>query len=142
MHALRNLHAALVPGGLLVDTQPLSPHPPVEADSGVLGALDMREWERTLATIDDRIVSTIRDGLYAVEHERCFVVTDSFDSGTEMLDVVGNWMGTLIPAEVADRAAAESGPVRVYQDVRLRLLRRSGSSPSGRSSMKITSRNP
>jgi hypothetical protein len=57
VNALRTLHAALVPGGLVVDTQPVSTHPPVEADSGELGTLDMREWGRTSQEIDGRFAS-------------------------------------------------------------------------------------
>ena len=51
------------------------------------------------------------------------MVTDSFDNGGELLDTVDAWMGTQIPAETAERLATEDGPVRVHQDVRLRVLR-------------------
>ena len=44
MHALGNLHHALVPDGLIVDTQPISAQPRVLADNVELGTLDMREW--------------------------------------------------------------------------------------------------
>jgi hypothetical protein len=51
---------------------------------------------------------------------------DEFDSGPEFLEVVGGWRGTLFPASIAERAAAARQPVRVVQDVRLRLLRALG----------------
>jgi hypothetical protein len=47
-HALRNIHVALVPNGLLVDTQPISAHPRVMANGTELGTLDMRERVETI----------------------------------------------------------------------------------------------
>lgn len=123
MHALRRIHAALVPGGILVDTQPLSPHPSVDDITGRLGTLDMREWRRTIETVDGRIAEAIDEGLFAVEREHAVVVADEFDAGAEFVDVVGSWRGTRIPASLIERAESARPPVRVHQDVRLRLLR-------------------
>jgi hypothetical protein len=123
VNALRILHAALVPGGFVVDTQPVSTHPPVEGDSGELGTLDMREWGRTIEEIDGRFDSTFRDGLFALHEERSFVVTDSFDDGEELLATVRDWQGTRIPPLVEERVARQQRPVHAHQDIRLRLLR-------------------
>jgi hypothetical protein len=121
--ALRKIHAALAPGGIVVDTQPLSPRPPVHAATDRLGTLDMREWRRTIDAVDGRMAQAIDEGLFAIEVEHVFEVADEFDSGAEFVDVVGGWRGTLIPAPLVERAAAARPPVRVIQDVRLRLLR-------------------
>ena len=91
MHALRNVHAALVPTGLLVDTQPRSPQPPVAADGVELGMLDMHEWLDTIGAVDDLIAEVVNAGLYELQHQERFVVTDSFDNGPECLDVVSGW---------------------------------------------------
>lgn len=123
MNALRTLHASLVPRGYVVDTQPVSPHPPVEADSGELGALDMREWRRTIEQIDDRFESILRDGVFALHEERSLVVTDSFDDGEAMLATVREWQGTRIPPQLEQRVAPQRRPVHVHQNIRLRLLR-------------------
>jgi hypothetical protein len=123
VHAPRRIHAALVPGGIVVDTQPLSPRPPVDTATDRLGTLDMREWRRTIDTVDGRIAQAVDEGLFAIEHEQVFEVADQFDSGAEFVEVVGDWRGTLIPAPVVKRATAARSPVRVTQDVRLRLLR-------------------
>ena len=124
MNALRKIHAALVPEGLLVDTQPLSPRPPVKLATGEeLGTLDMREWRDTIEAVDRRVNETIRDGLYALEAERRFIVTDADDDGRDFLKWVGDWQGTRIPPALARRLAATRGPVGVHQEVRLRLLR-------------------
>jgi hypothetical protein len=123
VNALRTLHAALADDGLLVDTQPTSAHPPVAAASGELGTLDMREWARTIAAVDDRFEAAIREGLFAATDERSFVVTESFDDAAEMLAVVRDWRGTHIPAALERRIAGQPGGIRVHQDIRLRLLR-------------------
>jgi hypothetical protein len=123
VNALRTIHAALVPGGLVVDTQPLSAQPPVAADTGELGTLDMRDWARTIQEIDGRVEATIRQGLFAMVEERSVVVTDSFADGAEMLATVREWQGTRIPPVLEARVASQTGPVHVHQDIRLRLLR-------------------
>jgi hypothetical protein len=124
VHALRNIHASLVPGGTLVDTQPISPRPPVIAGGDRLGTLDMREWRRTIDAVDHRIGAAIADGLFAPYAEESLVVADEFDERAEFADVVAAWEGTRIPATLAARVGSADPPVRVLQEVRLRLLRR------------------
>ena len=123
MHALRKIHAALIPGGVLVDTQPVSPDSRVDAADGRLGRLDMREWRRTIDAVDCRTAEAIDRGLFAIEGEQMIEVVDQLDSGAEFIEVVGAWQGTTIPSEVIERANAARPPIRVAQDVRLRLLR-------------------
>jgi hypothetical protein len=62
-------------------------------------------------------------GFFAVEHEREIVVTDTYDTGPEFLETVGNWQGTRIPPALAERLEAVPAPVSVDQTVRLRVLR-------------------
>jgi hypothetical protein len=123
VNALRRIHAALFAGGLVVDSQPISPEPPVEAAAGNLGKLDMREWRATIDAVDERIAEAIGLGLFDVESEHTITVPDHFDSGAEFIDVVGAWRGTRIPRAVVARAEAADPPVRVPQEVRLRILR-------------------
>jgi hypothetical protein len=123
VNALRSIHAALAAGGIVVDTQPLSPRPPVEADGRPLGTLDMREWRRTIDAVDVQIGHAIAQGLFTCDGEHSCVVADEFDSGAEFIEVVGGWRGTRIPAALIRRVLAAPPPVRVHQEVRLRLLR-------------------
>ena len=125
MHALRNIHVALAPDGVLVDTQPVSARPPVASNGGELGTLDMRDWLDTIHAVDERFAETIAAGLYELEHESWFVVTDTYDNGPECLDIVSGWRGTRVPSEMTQRLAAATSTVTVEQQVRLRLLRRS-----------------
>ena len=124
MHALHNIHTALAPDGILVDTQPVSARPPVAADGVILGTLDMREWLDTIQAVDERFAETIGAGLYELQRESRFVVTDTYDTGPECLEIVGGWRGTRVPAGLSSRLAATASQVTVQQDVRLRLLRR------------------
>ncbi len=124
MHALRNIHDALGADGILVDTQPVSASPSVAADGRELGSLDMREWLDTIHAVDERSAETIAAGLYELEHESWFVVTDTFDNGPECLNIVSGWRGTRVPLGVSQQLAAATSRVSVQQEVRLRLLRR------------------
>jgi hypothetical protein len=124
VHALRNIHAVLAPDGILVDTQPVSARPPVASNGGDLGTLDMRDWLEMIHAVDELVAETIAAGLYELEHESWFVVTDTYDNGPECLDIVSGWLGTGVPAEVTQQLAASPLPVTVQQEVRLRLLRR------------------
>jgi hypothetical protein len=124
VHALHNIHAALAPAAILVDTQPVSARPPIAADGITLGTLDMREWLDTIQAVDECFAETIGAGLYELQHESRFVVTDSYDDGAECLEIVGGWRGTRVPDSVSTRLAATTSQVTVQQEVRLRLLRR------------------
>jgi hypothetical protein len=123
VNALHRIHAALVPGGLVVDTQPVSARPPVETAGRRLGELDMRPWRALIDEIDELFAATIAAGLFAVEHEHHLVVTDAYDTGAELLETVADWKGTRIPTDLASRLTTVTESVSVHQTVRLRVLR-------------------
>jgi hypothetical protein len=124
VHALRNIHAALAPDGIIVDTQPVSARPTVTSEAAKLGTLDMRDWIATIHAVDELVAQTIAGGLYELQHESRFVVTDTYDNGPECLDTVRGWRGTSVPPGVSRRLAAATLSMTVQQQVRLRLLRR------------------
>jgi hypothetical protein len=123
VHALHRIHAVLEPGGLVVDTQPVSARPPVQAGNAELGALDMRDWRATIDAVDGLVGHVIAEGLFALESESSFAVTDEFDDGAELVDEVSGWQGTRIPDQLARRAVDAAPPLAVHQEVRMRLLR-------------------
>jgi hypothetical protein len=123
VNALRRIHAALVPGGLVVDTQPVSARPSVEAGGVELGTLDMHEWRGTIDAVDRLVAGTIDDGLFALQAESEFVVTDAFDDGPEMVASVSGWRGTRISDALARRVTSATPPISVHQQVRMHLLR-------------------
>jgi hypothetical protein len=122
VNALHRIHDALAPGAFVVDTQPVSTHPPVESGGRQLGELDMREWGATIEAIDALTDSVIDDGLFTVEHERELTVTDTYENGAEFLQIVGGWQGTRIPTALAERLSPLTSAVGVHQAVRLRVL--------------------
>lgn len=122
MNALHRIHDAIAPGGLLVDTQPISARPPVEAGGAVIGTLDMSAWRRTIDVIDRLMREVIDEGLYAPTTERRFIVTDTYDSGAELVEAVSSWQGTRVSGALARRARAAPPPATVHQEVRLRVL--------------------
>jgi hypothetical protein len=124
VHALRNIHAALAPHGLLVDTQPIGAQPRVAANGDELGRLDMHEWLETIHAVDERVAEAVATGLYERTVERTLVIRDTFDDGANCLEITGTWRGTCVPPQLADRLAAVRDQVTVDQRVRLRLLRR------------------
>jgi len=126
VNALRKIHAALIRDGLLVDTQPVAARPQVQAGSRLLGTLDMREWLKTIEAVDELVARTVDGGLYVIEHEQRFLVTDTFESGRELVETVSGWQGTRISRTLADRVVAAPPLVCVHQEVRLRLLRTRG----------------
>jgi hypothetical protein len=123
VNALRRIHAVLVPNGLVVDTQPVSARPSVEAGGRQLGPLDMREWRVTIDAVDVLVAETIDAGLFAMEVERCFTVADTSDDGPGLVESVSGWQGTSVPNALARRIEAATPPIGVHQEVRLRLLR-------------------
>ena len=88
MDALHRIHAALEPGGLMIDTQPVSARPPLEVDGVAVGTLDMRAWRATIDAIDGLTGEVVEEGRYALDVERSIVVTDAYDSAAEFLDLV------------------------------------------------------
>jgi hypothetical protein len=125
VNALRKIHGSLVAGGVMIDTQPVSRHPPVETDAGELGTLDMSEWARTIEEIDRLTEQTISAGLFTVVDQRRLSVTDRFDTGAELVAEVREWAGTQIEPTLVERIARAKLPVRVHQEVRLRVLQTS-----------------
>jgi len=140
VHALHNIHATLAPGAIVVDTQPVSARPQVASDGVSLGSLDMRAWLDTIQAVDERVVETIRIGLYELQHESRFAVIDTFDDGPECAEIVDGWRGTRVPHGVSARLAATTSQVTVRQEIRLRLFRREPRFSRGEASVRLASR--
>jgi hypothetical protein len=84
----------------------------------------MREWAKTIAAVDARIIETVERGLFSIAAERAIVVTDLYDDLAGLVEETGQWAGTRVPRELAQCADAASGAVELHQDVRLRVLAR------------------
>ena len=120
--ALTRIHAALVPGGVLVDTQPVSLRLPVTLGGEPIGDLQDEEWLEMVATVDAEIHKVVARGPFVLRHEERYPVVHEFGSGSECLDEVSAWAGTTVPADIAGRLAQCPGAATVEHDVRLRLF--------------------
>ena len=123
MNALRNLHSALVPGGLVLDMQPIGGRIPLEAEGANLGRVDMRDWARTIADVARLVDKVLADGLFGEVEERRYEVRETFDDGAELLETVSTWDGTTIPAALARRVRRASPPFVIVEPVLMRVLR-------------------
>jgi hypothetical protein len=121
--ALQQLHRALVTGGLVVDTQPVSPRPVVASNGRPLGRLDMRAWAKTIANIDAIVATVVARGLFVVEEATTFVVDDGFDDADELVETVRGWRGTALSDTLAKQIRRAGPTLTVAQQIRLRLLR-------------------
>jgi hypothetical protein len=106
VHALGRIRAALAAGGLVIDTQPVSPDPLVAAAGDPLGRADMREWLRTIEAVDALVARSVETGLFSIETERRFTVSDSWDNGSECAETIAGWQGTRLPDALAKRIVA------------------------------------
>lgn len=119
---LTRLRAALVPGGILIDTQPVSLREPVTLGGEPVGELEDDDWLEMVAAVDAEVEKALAVGLFELRHEERYAVMHEFGSGAECLDEVGSWVGTHVPDEVAARLTHGSGRATVEHDVRLRLF--------------------
>jgi hypothetical protein len=83
----------------------------------------MREWLDTIHAVDELVAETVGAGLYELQHEGRFLVTNAFDNGRECLEAAASWRQTEVPPSLASRLDATQATVMVEQEVRLRLFR-------------------
>ena len=115
MHALRRVHEALRPGGILVDLMPFEAWVPVENAAGVVGHVDAREFARDVVKTEAGLASVVDAGLFALERRLELDVLEHFESAPRLLEVVGEWGRTRIPARM--RASfARAGPTFVVRE--------------------------
>jgi hypothetical protein len=120
--ALNRIHAAVVPDGLLVDTQPVGLRSPVRVEGEPAGELEEDDWLETVAAVDAGLEEVIDAGLFELRHEERYAIVHGFDSGTEALEVATGWAGTRVPKEVVERLETARGLVEIELQIRLRLL--------------------
>jgi SAM-dependent methyltransferase len=118
--ALRQIHRALVPGGLLVDMHPIPPTTRVEVRGKSLGELDDTEFMALVAATEAPLAET---DLFAFEEEVEFDWLERFDSGEELIEAVSSWENTRVPARLAERVRELEGPVDIWERVVLRKFR-------------------
>jgi hypothetical protein len=132
VHVLRNVHAALVPRGRLLDVHPIGHDIPIRAGSRGVGFVDARAFARIVGAMDDVVAETIADGLFEEVGETCRSVVERFDDAADFIAHAEEWTNLRLPARVRRRLReTEERPVELIDAVRYRLLRkRAGSKVS------------
>ena len=123
MHALRKIHEALVPEGILLDMHPIPPSTRAEVDGRSLGEFDDAEFMDTVAQTEAALNETVTEGLFALETELEFDWLERFDSGEELIEDVESWGDVRIPKDLAARIRSAQPPVDLWERVVLRRFR-------------------
>ena len=120
MRALRKIHQALVPGGVLLDMHPIPPPTRAEVGGRSLGEFDDAEfWEIVVAT-EAPLEAT---DLFALEGEIEFDWLERYDSGAELLEDLKSWESLRVPRALATRIRKAEPPVDLWERVVLRSYR-------------------
>ena len=123
MNALQRTHGSLVPGGLLLDLQPMLENAPVRNSSGGLGRIDEREFRAVADRVNTVLEETIKAGLFAHERAADFVIVHRFGSASALVAELKTWTGTTLPAPLLRRLERSAPPFDVHERARLRRLR-------------------
>ena len=121
MHALRQIHQALVPGGVLLDMHPVPPSTRAEVRGVSLGEFDDAEFMQIVVNAEAEIE---RRGLFTRESEVEFDYLERYDDPAQLLeDIREGWDGCQIPAELEKRILEAGVPVDIWERVVLRRFR-------------------
>lgn len=122
MHALRRIHRALVPRGVLLDLHPVPPTP-VEAGGVELGEVDETDFIPLLRATEAELEKTVAAGLFAHEDGVGFEVLEHFETGRALLEHARDWENIRLPEDVRRRVRRAGGPLVIRHHLVLRRLR-------------------
>ena len=121
MHALRQIHQALVPDGVLLDMHPIPPSTRAEVRGESLGEFDDAGFMDVVASAEAKIEDS---GLFTFEWELEFDYRERYGDAAELVeDVKEGWEGCSIPRELERRILSAGEPVDVWEHVVLRKFR-------------------
>jgi hypothetical protein len=121
VNALRKIHQALVPEGILLDMHPVPPSTRAEVRGESLGEFDDAEFQDLVKTAEARIFET---GLFEHDTETEFDWLERYDDPAELLeDVKTSWEGCYIPRDLEARIRDAEPPVNIWERVVLRRFR-------------------
>jgi hypothetical protein len=120
VHALRNIHEALVPDGVLLDMHPIPPSTRAEVGGRSLGEFDDAEFMDIVRATEAPLVE---GDLFALEAELEFDWLERFESAEELLEDVELWEGCRIPETLAAKIREAEPPIDVWERVVLRRYR-------------------
>ena len=121
MHALRQIHQALVPGGVLLDMHPVPPSTRAEVRGVSLGEFDDAEFMELVSAAEAKIEDS---GLFTRESELEFDYLERYDDPPQLIeDVKEDWEGCIVPPDLEARILEAGGPVDLWERVVLRRFR-------------------
>lgn len=119
MHALRKIHQALVPGGVLLDMHPVPPSTRAEVRGKSLGEFEDAEFMELVANAEAKF-----SGLFTPEFEVEFDYRERYDDPAELIEgVKTDWDGCYIPPDLEARILGAEAPVDLWERVVLRRFR-------------------
>jgi hypothetical protein len=120
VNVLRDTHAALVPGGELVDFHPRwPPWARVEWRGETLGELEEPDFPEQLRATEAGMDEAVRIGLFRHVTERTHDIHEYYDDADELIE---EWSEHTTP-ELEERLRATRGVVHVVERVVFRLYR-------------------
>jgi hypothetical protein len=121
VHALRRIHQALVPGGVLLDMHPVPPSTRAEVDGKSLGDFEDSGFMQIVANAEAEIEHS---GLFGRESEVEFDYLERYDDPAQLLeDIKEEWDGCSVPPDLEARILQAGGPVDIWERVVLRRFR-------------------
>jgi hypothetical protein len=120
VHALRKIHEALVPEGILLDMHPIPPSTRAEVGGRGLGEFDDAEFMDIVRATEAPLN---KGDLFVLEAELEFDWLERFDSSEELLEDVGLWEGCRIPETLAAAIREAEPPIDIWEHVVLRRFR-------------------
>ncbi|MGH2797823.1 MAG: hypothetical protein ACRDM0_09185 [Thermoleophilaceae bacterium] len=123
MYALRNIHRMLVPGGTLLDLQPIAPSPTVHAGGMLLGQLDQEKVWARFGKTEPGVDAAVQEGLFELGTQLEFDVIERFDSKAELVATILERDDWQMSEELAARLGSAEPPIDGHDHVRLRKFR-------------------
>jgi hypothetical protein len=120
VHALRQIHRALVPGGILLDIHPIPPSARAEVGGVSLGEFDDEEFFEIVRATEKPLAES---DLFELEEEVEFDYLERFDTGAQLLEDVKSWEGCRVPRDLAKRIRQAEPPVDIWEWTVLRRFR-------------------
>jgi hypothetical protein len=122
VHALRQIHQALVPEGVLLDMHPIPPSTRAEIRGDSLGEFDDAGFMEVVAAAEAKIENS---RLFTFDSELEFDYLERYDDAAELLrDVREEWEGCAIPPGLEQRILSADAPVDIWEHVVLRRFSR------------------
>jgi hypothetical protein len=117
----------LVPGGALLDLQPIPPGPSLHAGGELLGRLARARSGRNFGKTEAGVGAAVREGLFELEAELELDVIERFASKATLIATIVERDDWHMSEELAAGLASAEPPVDGRDHVRLRMFRAAAS---------------